>query len=237
MQSIQSTIEAMESGRSSLPSPSAQAEQTVGELNQLALMAIAGAEQMGQEGQGQGQSGQDVAEELGQLAQRQGELMNQGGELVPMRLSERAMSQQLGELTQGQESVARDLGELADEPGAGTSLGDLEELAREAELLAQQLALGRLTPEIIRRQERLFHRLLDAGRSLEREEFSEEREAEQAGAFERADVVPLSAAQLGAMPYQLRDGEQLQRLSPAVRRLVLEYFDRLNRGPQGAGGS
>lgn len=234
MDSVQGTIEAMDSRRGSTPSPAAQAEQAVGDLNQLALMAIAGAEQMGQ--QGEGQSGEEVSEQLERLAQEQGELMNQTGQLMPMQLGEQAMSQQLQQLAEGQESVAGDLGDLADEPGAEESLGDLQELAREAALLAQELALGRLTPEMIERQERLFHRLLDAGRSLEREEFSEERESEEPGAFERGEVVPLSAEQLGAMPYRLPDGAQLQKLSPAVRQLVLQYFERLNRTRSGGAG-
>jgi hypothetical protein len=126
--------------------------------------------------------------------------------------------------------VASDLGELADQPGSEQSLGDLQELAREAQALAQELSQGRLTPDMMRRQERLFHRLLDAGRSLERDEYSEERESERPGAFERGPVMPLSSEQLGVMPYRLPDAEQLQRLSPAVRQLVLEYFERLNRG-------
>ena len=234
MESIQGTIEAMENRRGSTPSPYAQAEQGVGDLNQLALMAIAGAEQMGQ--QGEGQSGEEVAEQLEQLAQEQGELMNQTGQLMPLQLGEQAMSQQLQQLSQGQESVASDLGDLADEPGADEALGDLQELAREAQLLAQQLAQGRLTPEMIERQERLFHRLLEAGRSLEQEEFSDERESEEPGAFERGEVVPLSAEQLGVMPYRLPDAEQLQRLTPAVRQLVLQYFERLNRARPGGGG-
>jgi hypothetical protein len=190
---------------------------------------------MGQ--QGQGQSGEEVGQQLEQLAQEQGELMNQSGQIMPMQLGEQAMSQQMQQLSEGQQSVASELGDLANEPGAEESLGDLQELAREAQLLAQEFAQGRLTPEMVQRQERLFHRLLDAGRSLEREEFSEERESEEPGAFERGGVVPLSAAQLGAMPYQLPDGEQLQRLTPAVRQLVLEYFERLNRTRPAGGGS
>jgi len=235
MESLQNTIESMETRRGSTPSPSAQAEQVIGDLNQLALMAIAGAEQMGQ--QGQGQSGEEVAEQLEQLAQQQGELMNQSTELMPMQLGEQAMSQQMQEMSQGQESVASDLGELADEPGSEESLGDLQELANEAQVLAEEMAQGRLTPEMIQRQERLFHRLLDAGRSLEREEMSEERESEVPGAFERGDVLSLTEEQLGVMPYEIPDGEQLQRLSPAVRQLVLEYFERLNSARSGAGGS
>ena len=235
MESIENTIQAMGGRRGSTPSPYAQAEQTVGQLNRLALMAIASAEQMGQ---AQQQSGENAAEQLEQLAQEQGEVMNQTGQLMPMELGQQAMAQQMQELAAGQESIASDLGDLAEQPGSNEeTLGDLEQMAQEAEALAQAMAEGRLTPETVRRQERLFHRLLDAGRSLEREEFSEERESEQPGVFERGEVMPLTPDQLGALRYQLPDSDQLQRLSPAVRQLVIQYFERLNRGGSEPGGS
>ncbi len=235
MESLQNTIEAMEGRRGATPSATAAAEQAIADLNQLALMAIAGAQQMGQ--QGQGQSGEEVAQQLEELAQQQGDIMNQSTQLMPMQLPQQAMSQQLQQMSEGQQSVADDLGDLAEEPGSEQSLGDLQQLAQEAEMLAQQLQRGRLTPEMVQRQERLFHRLLDAGRSLEREEFSEERESEVPGAFERGQVLSLTDEQLGVMPYQVPDGEQLRRLSPAVRQLVLEYFERLNRARRPGGGS
>lgn len=234
MEAIEGTLESMGARRSSSGSPYGQAQEVVGALNGLALMAIAGAEQLGQ--QGPGQSGQEVGEQLEELAQQQGDLMNQTGQIVPMQLGQQAMSQQLQDLSQGQQSVSDNLGDLAEDPSSQEALGDLAEMALEAEALAQELAQGRLTPEMMRRQERLFHRLLDAGRSLEREEFSEERESEEPGAFDRVDVLPLSAAQMGVMPYELPDGEQLQRLSPAVRQLVLDYFERLNRERPTGGG-
>ena len=235
LESIQKTIEAMRIRRVPAPSPIAQAGQAIGDLNQLALAAIAGAEGMGQ--QGEGQLG-DVAQQLEQLAQKQGDLMNQTGQLMPLKLGEQAMRQQLRDMSQGQRLVASDLGELADQPGADESLGDLERLAAEAEALAEQLAQGRLTPEIAERQERLFHRLLDAGRSLERAEPSDERESETAGVFERGEIVALTADQLGALRFRLPDAAQLQRLSPAVRQLVIQYFERLNRAAaEGGAGS
>lgn len=236
MESLQNTIEAMEGRRGSAPTPAAMADQAIGDLNQLALMAIAGAEQMGQQGEGEG-SEQQMAEQLEQLAQQQGELMNQSTQLMPMQLGQQTMQQQLEQMQQGQESVASELGDLADEPGSEESLGDLEELAREAMAIAQELAQGRLEPETIERQERLFHRLLDAGRSLEREEFSEERESEEPGDFERGQVLSLTAEQMGVMTFEVTDSERLQRLSPGVRALVLEYFERLNRARPPGGGS
>lgn len=237
MESLERTIQALESRRGPTPSPAAAAEQAVDDLNQLALMAMAGAEQMtGQ--QGQGQSGEEVSEQLEQLAQQQGEMVNQTGQLTPMQLGEQALREQLERLAQEQQSVAEDLEQLSREEGAQEeALGDLEELAAEAEALAQALAQGRLTPEMMQRQERLFHRLLDAGRSLQKEdeEVSDERESTAAGAFERSDVVPLSQDQLGALRFRLPDAEQLRRLPPAVRQLVLQYFERLNRGGGGGG--
>ncbi len=232
LQSQSGTMEALDSRRSSSTDASQQAQQAINELNQLAMMAMAGAEQAGSVGAGQ--SGQDIADQVGQLAQRQGDLVAQGGEMVPMRLGEQAMRQQLERLAEQQGQVARDIESTSREPGADDALGDLEELAREAEQLAAQLAQGRMTPEVLQRQERLFHRLLDAGRSLEQEEESEERESTRAGEFERGDVVPLTDLQLGLLQYELPDGEQMRSLTPAVRQLVLEYFERLNRSPSEA---
>jgi hypothetical protein len=235
MEAVNSAMQALDARRGTQAEAARQAAQAINDLNQLAMMAMAGAEQAGSVGAGQ--SGQDLAEQVGQLAQRQGDLVTQTGDLVPMRLGEQALRQQLDQLAERQSQVAQDIETSSREPGADDALGDLEQLAREADALAAELAQGRMTPEVLRRQERLFHRLLDAGRSLEQEEFEEERQSTQAGAFERGEVVPLSELQLGLMPYDLPDGAQLRTLTPALRQLVLEYFERLNRAPVEAPGA
>lgn len=236
MEALERTIESLGNQRGPTPAPAAAAAQAVDDLNHVALMAMAGAEQMtGQ--QGEGQSGQETSEQLEQLAQQQGEVANQTGQLTPMQLGAQAMREQLERLAQEQQSVAEDLDQLSQKEGAEEeALGDLSELAAEAQALAEAMARGRLTPEMMQRQERLFHRLLDAGRSLKKEDedVSEERESTAAGAFERAEVIPLSADQLGALRYRIPDADQLQRLPPAVRQLVIQYFERLNRS--GGGG-
>lgn len=236
MESLERTIQAMENRRGSAASPQAAAEQSVDQLNQLALMAMAGAEQMGQ--QGGGQSGEEVSEQLEQLAQEQGELSNQTGQLTPMQLGEQALREQLQRLAEQQQSVAQDLDQLSQEKEAEEkALGSLQDLAAEAEAIARQMAAGRLTPEMSERQERLFHRLLDAGRSLQKDdqETSDERESEAAGAFERGQVVPLDERSLGVLRYEMPDVERMQSLPPAVRQLVIQYFERLNRGAAGGG--
>ncbi|HEY8470642.1 MAG TPA: hypothetical protein VIL18_13410, partial [Longimicrobiales bacterium] len=110
-------------------------------------------------------------------------------------------------------------------------LGRLDELAREADQLARDLSGGRLDAELLARQERLFHRLLDAGRTLERDETTDERVAERPGNVPPSFGRPLDAKLIqSAQRFPAPDPEQLRSLPPAYRRLILEYFDRLNRG-------
>ena len=130
--------------------------------------------------------------------------------------------------------VAEELGEMS-EDGAEEAdpLGDLSAFAEEARRLAEALAQGRLDPEVLRRQEQLFHRLLDAGRTLERDEESEERESEQPGDFTREGVRALSADDLDVLRFELPAAARLRALPPAQRALVLRYFERLNTGNPG----
>lgn len=238
MEAITETLEALDSRRGSTPSPTATAEAAVRALNQVALQAIAGAGQSGQDAASGGAG--EMQEMLEAIAQRQGDLILQTEELMPMQLGEQALARQMQQLSQGQEAVAGELGDLAQQPNSEEqALGDLDELAQEAAALAEELAMERLRAETIERQEQLFQRLLDAGRSLERDEESEERESEVPGEFERNVVGPLSEEDLNALRFELPPADVLGRLPPAQRRLVIEYFERLNQAattvPPGGG--
>jgi hypothetical protein len=234
MEAIQETLEALEGQRGDAPSPSSAAEQAVAALNQAAMMARSAAKAPGQGPQGQ--SGDQVTEQLQQIAQQQGSVNHRTGQIRPMNLGQQAQSNQLQEAASSQETIAEKLSELADRPPDGARpLGDLETMAEEAEALAQLLGQERLDIETLQRQERLFQRLLDAGRSLEKDEFSDERESSIPGQFERGEVETLSAEDLGALRFQPPSASELQRLSPAQRQMVLEYFERLNRAERNAG--
>ena len=99
-----------------------------------------------------------------------------------------------------------------------------------------EMEAGRLPPETRARQERLFHRLLDAGRSLERDEETDERVAERPGQYDPVTGAPLDAELLDdGLLYRVPTPEELRALPPAYRRLILDYFERLNRaGPNDA---
>ena len=237
MEHVDGAIRAMESRRGRGRSPAASAEAATRSLNEVARLAIAS----GQQGQAQGSASASASEQmmqqLQQLAQAQGEIMQDAASLSPMQLAQETLSRQMEEMAGRQQEVAHELGDVA-EDGQGEEadpLGDLSALADEARRLAEAMAEGRLDPEVLRRQERLFHRLLDAGRTLERDEESEDRESETPGAFVRAPAGPLDRADVDALRYRLPGGDVLRALPPAQRAMVVRYFQRLNGGDPPAG--
>ena len=228
MEQLDATIAAMENPRAQGPSPAAAAEQVVRTLNEVARMAMTS----GQQGQSQGaaSASQQMMQQLQQLAGQQGEIMQDAAALTPMRLGQETLGERIEEVAGRQEKVAEELDEMSEEGTRGSDpLGDLAALAEEARRLAEALAMGRLDPEVLRRQERLFHRLLDAGRTLERDEESDERESGRPGEFTRDGVEALGADDLDALRFELPGPEALRALPPAQRALVVRYFERLNR--------
>lgn len=239
MRALDETISALEDQRGRTPSPFTAAENSIRSLNDVAMTALKNADQLGEGGEGQSQAEQ-MMEQMQQLAQQQSQVNEQTSQMTPMELGEQAMEQQMEQAGQSQQQVADELGQMSEEGDSeGENLGDVEAMAQEAQALAEMLQGGRLDAQLRDRQQRLFHRLLDAGRSLEREEESEERESEQPGEYDRDTVLPLSAEDLGAFRFRTPAAEELRTLSPAERLMVIQYFERLNRdrrAREGGGG-
>jgi hypothetical protein len=96
------------------------------------------------------------------------------------------------------------------------------------------LEAGRLDRQVVERQERLFRRMLDAGRTLQGREEDERKERQSTTATD--DSVHLPPALQGRLmgdDQRLRvpSWEELQELSPEERRLVVDYFRRLAQPP------
>jgi hypothetical protein len=209
-------------------------EQASEALNELAfrLMQASDAAAEAQSGTGL----QEALEQLAQLAEQQGQLNQQSGGITPGAISDMIM-EQLRQLASRQRAISEELRNIDRSMGPrGQVLGQLESLGQEAEELARLLERGQLNPEVVERQNRLFQRLLDAGRTLEQDEFDRERRAERPGDVEVLRPGPLSPDLLRGPQYPLPADEALRRYPPAYRRLILEYFDRLN-GREGSGGS
>ncbi len=211
--------------------PAGEASESVDALNRLAHALLRNSDRIAASGTGTGV--EEALDQLAELAGEQGALNGRSGALAPMDLGARALARQLQELAAEQQSIADRLGGMAREGRDEGVTGDLAGLAEEADRLAEELAGGRLDAETLRRQERLFHRLLDAGRSLERDEPSERRTAERPAGTDPAVIPALDRRLLDSgLAFPPPDPEALRALPPAYRVLILEYFDRLNRGAE-----
>ncbi len=232
------TLQAMESPRSGGGAPAEASERAVAALNRIAMAAGSGG---GQQSGGQGTSSgaQQMRQQVQALARQQGDLMDRTGALSPMPRGSEALERRLQEVAGGQETVAEELRELSRrqrglERGEQL-LGDLQGLSEQAADVAERLGRGRLDRETRQRQERLFHRLLDAGRSLEQDQESRQRESSSATEVDRDRVEALTPGDRGGARFGLPDAAILQSLTPAQRALVVRYFERLNRETGGPG--
>ncbi len=221
----------MEEARQSLegqhPTPDAAAEQGDEAARSLSAAAM---EMVRNSGAVAGsQSGSGLAEALRQmagLAQQQGALSDQAGGFLPLLGGGGdAVLIQLRALAARQRAIADQLERLG---GSGLP-GRPERLAPEARDLADRLEQGRLDRATLERQQRLFHRMLDAGRTLRNDDDEEEPERRSRTAQEGPVSVPAgSLPRDGGLRYPLPAWDALRQLSPGERAMVLEYFRRLN---------
>jgi len=174
----------------------------------------------------------ELLQELQRLGQRQGGLNNQMQSLLQLAQQQAgaqgmdaATQETVRQLARSQREIARQLDGVAD----ADPTGRVQELSRDARALAMALDQGAVDPATTARQERLLRRMLDAGRSLEQDQNDESarREARAARVTERH--APTGEA-MGppAERYRVPAWEELRGLSAEDRRLVIEYFRRLN---------
>src|SRR5207247_1767011 len=146
-------------------------ERVVDALNATALALARSRSQVAGGKSGSGFA--EAVEQLARLARDQQGLNGLAQGLLPlMGLSGEAMLQRLQALAARQRALAEQLERLQAE-GANAAAGPL---AQEAKELARQLEAGRLDQQTIERQQRLYRRLLDAGRTLSNDEPDENKE-------------------------------------------------------------
>src|SRR5437660_8642199 len=172
----------------------------------------------------------EAVERLARLARDQQGLNGQAQGLLPLMGAGQAVLEQLRALAARQRALAEQL-ERMQAQGISSAAGPLAQEARE---LARQLEAGRLDQRTIERQQRLYHRLLDAGRTLSNDEPDQNKERQSRPATGDSVHVPaaLQPGATGAGP-RLRypTWDELQGLTPEQRRLGLDYFRRLNAPP------
>ncbi len=224
-QQMQKTREAIASAVPNLREGVEQAGGAVDALNAAAHQLLRARGDVSGSSSGSGLA--EAVERMAELAKQQGGLGQQAAGLLPMAGSA-GFQQELRRLANRQRALAEELQRMRGQgnlPGAG-------ELADEASELASRLDAGRLDRQVVERQERLFRRMLDAGRTLQGQDEDERKERESTTATgDSVRLPPALRARLTDDEGRLRvpTWEELQRLSPEERRLVVDYFRRLSQ--------
>lgn len=222
-QQMQKTREAIGSAAPNAREGAEQAAGAVDALNAAAHQLLRARGDVSGSSSGSGLA--EALERMAELAKQQGALGQQGAGLLPLAGSG-AIQEQLRQLGARQRALAQELERMrgrGEIPGAG-------ELSDEAADLARRLEAGRLDRRLVERQERLFRRMLDAGRTLQGREEDEQKERLSTTAQDDSvRLPPALRARLQEEDGRLRvpSWEELQRLSPEERRLVVDYFRRL----------
>lgn len=133
-----------------------------------------------------------------------------------------------------QQRIAEQLRELSEQSGAEALPARPEALASEADDIVRTLRETGIDQETLERQEKLFRQLLDAGRTLEQDPDPNRRESRTAVPGELAAPAELPEGALAGPRYPYPGEAALRSVSPAARRLILDYFDRLNRSGGGS---
>jgi hypothetical protein len=201
-----------------------------------ALRQTAAALARDRERAGASQSASGLPELLAQLqalAQQQGSLNGQMQSLVQQAGAQRGGQGVSPDMQASARSLAksqRDVANQLDEVGDADASGRAAELAREARQLAQTLEQGAVDPTVLERQQRLFRRMLDAGHTLENDQKEESGKRESRPGDQNNPFLPQGAAAAGkaALKYRVPEWNELRGLSADERRLVIEYFRRLN---------
>jgi hypothetical protein len=218
--------EAVSSASPNLREAAERAGEAVDALNAAAFQMVRARDDV--EGASSGSGLAEAMERMTQMAQQQGQLSQQAGGMLPMA-GQASIQQQLQQLAAQQRSIAREMERMR----AEGQIPAAEELAEEARELARKLEARQFDRETVERQERLFKKMLDAGRTLRGEEEDERKERQSTSAKEGEIKLPPALRQrLGGDGLRFPTWDELQRLSPEERRLVTEYFRRLSSGSQ-----
>jgi hypothetical protein len=170
----------------------------------------------------------EMIEQMRQLAQQQGGLntMSQGLLQNSGAMSPEQREREAAAIAAQQRELARRMDELADASGRS------EALANEARRIAAALDGGLLDQATVLRQQQLFRRLLEAGRTLEQGEPDSSGRRESKSATGDLRYAPQNANAKGSPAVKFKEPgwEELRGLTADERRAVLEYFRRINGG-------
>jgi hypothetical protein len=175
-------------------------------------------------------SSQNMFKKMNKLSNSQKQINQQSSAMCqnpkPGRIDKDGMSRLAAE----QEAVRKGIGDLQREQGTRKEiLGRLDELGKEIKKVSEDLDGGTVTENTLRRQQQIYSRMLDFQRSLQRQDFSEDRKAETAQDILRQSPPSLQFNMQSQESYQDRLQKYLNEgYPPEYEELIKEYFKAIN---------
>ena len=171
----------------------------------------------------------EMMEEMQQLAKQQQQVNGQaqGMSMMPGGENGSQAQQMAQQIARRQRQIAQRL----DDVGGGDASGRADALAKEAKRLADAMERAASDPETAARREQFLQRLLDAGRTLRREDEDKQGPRESKPGIGTAAFTPPSAPAVGAPASRVAppSWDELRGLRDDERRAVLQYFERINK--------
>jgi hypothetical protein len=222
LESMQASVAELEAGRQ--VQGIQQAGRSVEQLNIAVIELLRGVQSQGQ-GTGScpnpGQSMQDMLqrqEKLNQETRGQGQQQGPGGLSLEQRAGMARLKAEQGAIREGLQDMMG---------GDGETLGRLDQIIEEMREIEKDFEAGRISEETLRRQEKVFERLLDAQRSVHRRDFKRERQGESAD-----ELTPLWPGieegddPLAKLREEIRRGQE-GSAPPEYEELIQEYYRSL----------
>ncbi len=166
-------------GQATPGAASTEGQQLAEQLNDLAGRLRASRQAM--EGAESGTGMEEALEQLSRMSEAQAGLNRDAGALMILNGAGTPIPSEMESIAARQQRIAEQLRELSEERGAESLPARPETLAIEADEIARTVRESGIDPETLARQEQLFRRLLDAGRTLERDPDPNRRESRTAG--------------------------------------------------------
>ncbi|MCP4547588.1 MAG: DUF4175 family protein [bacterium] len=227
MQHSRSALTAMENSVAELESGRAawglrEAGSSIAYLNKTVIELLHGIQSSGGGGGGMSSPSQSMQRMLQQQEQLNRDSREQG-QMGPGGLSQEQRAR-MGRLKAEQEAIREGIEEMNGQEGV---LGSLDQIIEDMKEVEKDFEAGRINDETLRRQDKIFEKLLDAQRSVHRRDFKQKRRSDTAD-----ELAPL-------WPDDEEQDDPLARLRDEIRRglgdaapseyeeLIQEYYRSL----------
>jgi hypothetical protein len=209
-------------------------------MNNLALMLNEALEQLqnsmknGKSGKGKGKQPSlsqlnKMQQQLNQnMQQMRDQLQKQGGNMSQSQRS--GMSQQLAKMARQQEMIRQALQEInkqENKDGTG-GLGNLDKISKEMEQTENDIVNRRITDEVLKRQQQIQTRMLEAEKAQQQRDQDQKRESNAGKDLPPGYIKALQDYQ----KTKEKQTEQIKTVSPALnlyyKQKIKSYFDQLN---------